>query len=80
MPFCEMETEKSRFEDKLHRSLMLDALSKKMDKKNYEVDEYRTKAEKELKESLFNLFVVNTLKTIFRTYYEGKGKVVHVVG
>lgn len=38
---------------------MLDALSKKMDKKNYEVDEYKSRAEKELKESLFNLFVVS---------------------
>lgn len=59
MPFCELETEKSRLEDRLHRSLMLDALSKKMDKKNYEVDEYKSRAEKELKESLFNLFVVS---------------------
>jgi hypothetical protein len=54
-----METEKSQLEDGLLRSLMLTAVTKKMDKKGFDVEDYKDSAEKIVKENLMKLFAVS---------------------
>jgi len=65
-----METEKSSLEDGCLRYLMLTEIAKKMDKKGFDVEEYKDEAEKTVKENLMKLFAVrscavcNTIITI----------------
>ena len=59
MPLCEMDTEKSKFEDVMLQSFLLSSVAKKMEKKGYEVDEYKEKADSTLSEKLFKLFAVS---------------------
>jgi chromosome transmission fidelity protein 4 len=58
LPLCEMETEKSQLEDILLRSMMQNALAKKMDKKGADMEDYRFKADKDMKENLMKLFAI----------------------
>lgn len=59
-----METEKSQLEDTLLRSMMQNAISKKMDKKGVDVEDYRDIAEKSILENLMKLFAVCTASLI----------------
>ncbi|KAK3930770.1 WD repeat and HMG-box DNA-binding protein 1 [Frankliniella fusca] len=66
LPFCEMETEKSKLEETLWRSqLMLTTMKTILDTSTHDEDlllaeKYRTEAEKNIKESLIKLFALST--------------------
>lgn len=66
LPFCEMETEKSKIEETLWRSqLMLTTMKAILDTSTNDEDlllaeKYRTEAEKNIKESLIKLFALST--------------------
>jgi len=56
-----METEKSQLEDVMLRSMILQSVTKKMDAKGYDVDEFKDKGERDIKEALMKLFAVSFL-------------------
>lgn len=65
LPLCDMDTEKSQLEDLLLRSLMQNALAKKLDKKGVDVEQYREKADKDIKQNLMKLFAVRAVLHYF---------------
>jgi hypothetical protein len=54
-----MDTEKSQLEDVLLRSYLLGTITKKMDKKGFDIDEYKEKAEKDIRGTLGSLYAVS---------------------
>jgi hypothetical protein len=65
-----MDTEKSQLEDNLLRSILQNSVTKKMDNKGFDMEEYKDKAEKDIKENLMKLFAVmhNTNTKLFKNY------------
>lgn len=58
IPLCESDTQKTQLEDEVLRSLMTTAVSKKMDSKGFDTEDYKTKAREGLVKSILNLFDV----------------------